>query len=78
MYNAFVTTVGKGNGSFLVLLYLSAAFVMVVNDILFSILERYVGIGVSALRLIRPYFSDRAAHRVQIDGILYDLMSGVP
>ena len=38
-------------------------------DKLFYILERYVGIGGSALRLIRSYFCDRT-QRVQIDGIV--------
>ena len=65
MYNDIVTTVGKGNGLFLFLLDLS-------HDTLFYIPEKYVGIGASALRLIRAYFSDRT-QRVQIDGI----MSGV-
>ena len=41
---------------------------------------KYVGIGGSALRLIRSYFSDRT-QRVQIYGILSDfasLLCGVP
>ena len=59
VYNDIVTTVGKGNGSFLVLLNLSAAFDTIDHDHLFYILEKYVGIGGSALRLIRSYFSDR-------------------
>ena len=68
------------NGSFLVLLYLSAAFDTIDHDNLFYILEEYVGIGGSALRLIRSYFSD-CTQRVQIDGILSDfasLLCGVP
>ena len=80
MYNDIVTTVGKGNGSFLVLLNLSAAFDMIDHDNLFYILEKYVGIGGSALRLIRSYFSDRT-QIVQIDGIMSDfasLLCGVP
>ena len=80
VYNDIVTTVGKGNGSFLVLLDLSAAFDTIDHDNLFYILEKYVGIGGSALRLIRSYFSDRT-QRVQIDGILTDfasLLCGVP
>ena len=72
VYNDIVTTVGKGNGSFLVLLDLSAAFDTIDHDNLFYILEKYVGIGGSALRLIRSYFSDHT-QRVQIDGILYVL-----
>ena len=80
VYNDIVTTVGKGNGSFLVLLDLSAAFDTIDHDNLFYILEKYVGIGGSALRLIRSYFSDRR-QRVQIDGIMFDfasLLCGVP
>ena len=80
VYNDIVTTVGKGNGSFLVLLDLSAAFDTIDHDNLFYILEEYVGIGGSALRLIRSYFSDRT-QRVQIDGIMSDfasLLCGVP
>ena len=80
MYNDIVTTVGKGNGSFLVLLDLSAAFDTIDHDNLFYILEKYVGIGGSALRLTRSYFSDHT-QRVQIDGIMSDFASlwcGVP
>ena len=72
--------VGKGNGSFLVLLDLSAAIDTIDHDNLFYILEKYVGIGGSALRLIRSYFCDRT-QRVQIDVIVFDLASllcGVP
>ena len=74
MYNDIVTTDGKGNGSFLVILDLSAAFDTIDHDNLFYILEKYVGIGGSALRLIRSYFSDRT-QRVQIDGIMSDFAS---
>ena len=73
VYNDIVTTVGQGNGSFLVLLDLSAAFDMIDHDNLFYILEKYVGIGGSALHLIRSYFSDRT-QRVQIDGIMSDFV----
>ena len=78
--NDIVTTAGKGNGSFLVLLDLSAAFDTIDHDNLFYILEKYVGIGGSALRLSWSYFSDRT-QRVQIDGIMSDfasLLCGVP
>ena len=71
VYNDVVTTVRKGNGLFLVLLDLSAAFDTIDHDNLLCILEKYVGIGGSALRLIRSYFSDRT-QRVQIDGIMSD------
>ena len=78
VYNDIVTTVGKGNGSFHVLL--SVAFDTIDHDNLFYILEKYVGIGGNALRLIRSYFGDRI-QRVQIDGIMSDfasLLYGVP
>ena len=71
MYNDIVTTVGKGNGSFLVLLELSAAFDTIDHDYLLYILEKYVGIGGCVQRLIRSYFSDRT-QTVQIDGIMSD------
>ena len=74
VYNDIVTTVGKGNVSFLVLLDLSAAFDTIDHDNLFYILEKYVGICGSALQLIRSYFSDRT-QRVQIDGIMSDFSS---
>ena len=79
VYN-IVTTVGKDNGSFLVLLDLPAAFDTIDLDNVFYILEKYVGIGGSAPRLIRSHFCDRK-QRVQIDGIMSDLASlmfGVP
>ena len=59
MCNDIVTTVGKDNGSFLVILDVSAAFAAIDHDNVFYILEKYVGIGGSALRLIRSYFCDR-------------------
>ena len=52
VYNDIVTTIGKGNGSFLVI-----AFDTIDHDYLFYILEKYVGISCSALRLVRSYFS---------------------
>ena len=62
VYNYIVIT---DNGSFLVLLDLSAAFDMIDHN-LFSILGRYVGIVGSELRLIRSHFSDRT-QGVQIE-----------
>ena len=64
--------VGKGNGSYLVLLDLSAAFNTIDHDTLFVILDKYIGITGSALQLLKSYFSDRS-QRVLID----DVMSGV-
>ena len=49
---------------------------MIDHDNLFYILEKYVGIGGIALRLIRSYFSD-CTQRVQIDGIMSDLLCGL-
>ena len=60
VYSDLVTTIGKGNGSFLVLLYLSAAFDTIDHSNLFAILEKYVGITGDALQLIKSYFSDRS------------------
>ena len=80
VYNDIVTPIGKGIGSFLVLLDLSAAFHIIDHDNLFYILEKYVGIGGSALWLIWSYFCD-CTQRVQIDGIMSDfarLLCGVP
>ena len=56
VYNDIVTTVGKGNGSFLVLLDLSAAFDTIHHDDLFYIFVKYVGIGGSALQYIFKCF----------------------
>ena len=59
---------------------MSAAFDTIEPNNLFDILERYVGIGGSALRLIRLYLCDRTP-RVQMDGIVSDfasLLCGVP
>ena len=58
VYNDIVTMVGKGNGSYLVLLDLSAAFDTIDHGTLFVILEKYVGITGSALQLLKSYFSD--------------------
>ena len=80
VYNYIVTTIGKGNGSGLVLLDLSAAFDTIDHENLFNHLEKYVGISGNALKLIKSYFSGRT-QRVMIDGILSDVASlicGVP
>ena len=80
VYNDIVSTIGKGNGSYLVLLDLSAALDTIDHEILFELLEKYVGITSHALQLIKSYFSDRT-QRVVIDGILSDIASlvcGVP
>ena len=45
VYNDIISTVGKGNGSFLVRLDLFAAFDTIDHDNLLYILEKYVGIG---------------------------------
>ena len=56
MYTDIVTTIGRGNGAMLVLLYFSADFDTIDHDHLFYILEKYVGICGNALKLIRSYF----------------------
>ena len=71
MYSDIVTTISKGNGAMLVLLYLSAAFDTIDHGNLFCILKTYVGICGNALKLIKSYFSKRA-QRVQIDNVLSD------
>ena len=60
VYSYIVTMVGKGNGSYLVLLELSAEFATIDNDTLFVIFEKYIGITGSALHLLKSYFSDRS------------------
>ena len=80
MYNDIVTTIGRDNGAMLVLLDLSAAFDIIDHDSLFYILEKYVGICGSALKLIKSYFYNRT-QRVQIDNVLSDfanIIRGVP
>ena len=80
VYNDIVTMVGKGNGSYLVLLDLSAPFDTIDNDTLFVILEKYVGITGSALQLLKSYFLDRS-QRMLIDNVMSgvaNLMCGVP
>ena len=52
VYGDIVTMVGKGNGSYLVLLDLSAAFDTIDHDTLFVILDQYIGITGSALQLL--------------------------
>ena len=69
-----VTTIGKGNGSGLVLLDLSAAFDTIDHGNLFNHFEKYVGISGNALKLFKSYFSGRTP-RVMIDGILSDVAS---
>ena len=80
VYNDIVTIIGRGNGTMLVLLDLSAAFDTIDHDNLFCILEKYVGICGNALKLIKSYFSNRT-QRVQIDNVLSDfanIICGVP
>ena len=75
-----VSTIGKGNGSTLVLLDLSAAFDTIDHGNLFTILEKYVGITGSALLFIKSYFSDRS-QRTCIESIMSDIVHivcGVP
>ena len=57
----------------LVLLDLSAALDTIDHDNIFGILEKYVGICVNALKLIKSYFSNRT-QRVQIDDVYQILL----
>ena len=59
VYSDIVTTIGKGNGSFLALLDLSAAFDTIDHDTLFELLEKNVRTTGNALQLIKSYFSGR-------------------
>ena len=71
MSYVYITTIGKGNGSGLVLLDLSAAFDTIDHENLFDHLVcngKDVGISGNALKLIKSYFSGRT-QRVMIDGI---------
>ena len=80
MYSDIVTTIGKGNGSFLVLLDLSAAFETIDHSNLFDVLEKYVGITGDALQFIKSYFSDRS-QSTRIKSIMFDIVHiicGVP
>ena len=80
VYCDIVTMVGKGNGSCLVLLDLSAAFDTIDHDTLFVILEKYIGITGSALQLLKSYFSDRS-QRVLINDVMSggaNIVCGVP
>ena len=80
VYSDIVTTIGKGNGSFLVLLDLSAAFDTIDHSNLLDILEKYVGITGDALQFIKSYFSDRS-QSTRIESIMSDIVHiicGVP
>ena len=80
VYSDIVTTIGKGNGSFLVLVNLSAAFDTIDHSNLFNILEKYVGITGNALQFIKSYFSDRS-QSTRIESIMSDIVHiicGVP
>ena len=80
VYSDIVTTIGKGNESFLVLLDLSAAFDTIDHSNMFDILEKYVGITGDAFQFIKSYFSDRS-QSTRIESIMSDIVHiicGVP
>ena len=83
VYSDIVTTIGKGSGSFLVLLDLSAAFDTTDHSNLFQqfhILEKYVRITGDALQFIKSYFSDRS-QSTRNESIMSDIVHiicGVP
>ena len=58
--NDLLMTLDAGEPAILVLLDLSAAFDTVDHSILLSRLESWVGLGASALQLMRSYLSDRS------------------
>ena len=80
VYSDIVTTISKGNGSFLVLLDLSATFDTIDHSNLFDILEKYVGITGEALQLIKSYFSDRSQSTCieSINSDIGHIICGVP
>ena len=57
--NDIVVIIGNGNGNFLVLLDLSAAFDTIDHNNLFTVLEKHVGICDDALNLIVSYLNDQ-------------------
>ena len=73
VYSDIVTTIGKGNGSFLVLLDLSVASDTIDHSNLFDILEKYVGITGDALQFIKSYFSGRS-QSTRIESIMSDIV----
>ena len=74
VYSNIVTTIGKENGSFLVLLDLSATFYTIdMHSNLFDILEKYVGITGDALQFIKSYFSD-SSQSTRIESIMSDIV----
>ena len=80
VYNDSVTTIGRGNAAMLVLFDLYAAFDTIDHDIIFCILEKYVGIRGTAVKLMKSYFSNRTQY-VQINDVLSDFVNiicGVP
>ena len=80
VYSDIVTTIGKGNRSFLVLLDLSTTFDTIDHSNLFDILEKYVGITGDALQFIKSYFPD-CSQSTRIESIMSDsvhIICGVP
>ena len=80
VYSDIVTMVGNGNGSYLVLLDLSAAFATIDHDTLFVIFEKYIGITGSTLQRLKSYFSYRS-QRVLIDDVMSrvtNIVCGLP
>ena len=80
VYTNSVTTIGRGNGTMLVLLDSSAAIDTIDYDNVLCIHEKYVGICENALKLIKSYCSN-LTQRVQIVDVLSDfdnIICGVP
>ena len=80
VHNDIMCAVDQHKGLLLILLDLSAAFDTVDHNILMSFLENHIGIGGTALNLLRSYLSDRT-QCVSINGVFSELSSlafGVP
>ena len=80
VYNDVMFNIGRGNGTLLMLLDLSAAFDTIDHQIIFYILEHSLCITESALALIKSYLDGRQ-QCVQIQGVILEfveLACGVP
>ena len=80
VYNDVMLNIDRGNGTFLVLFDLSAAFDTIDHQILFHILEHLLGITDSALAVMKSYLDGRK-QCVQIEGVISEfaeLACGVP
>lgn len=80
VYNDITRSIDNGNGVYLILLDLSAAFDTVDHQILLSFLRDHIGLGGHAFSMFQSYLQDRT-QCVSIEGVLSelcDLAFGVP